>query len=387
MNKSFDYFVPVKLVFGAGRVKEVGTYAKRYGTKALIVTTGALFGENGYVERVRDSLNREGIGSEYYPDVSPNPLNTQIDRGAQVARRAECDMAIGLGGGSAIDAAKGIAIVLGHDRPIWDFCAGGPAEITEKTYPIIAVTTTAGTGSEGTQWSVITNPDTREKPGIGNDHTFAKVAVVDPELMVSMPPEVTASTGFDVLAHAIEAYTSTISTPVTDLYCEQAIRLVGKYLRRAYRDGTDMEARTAMAYANTLSGFAIAVGVVTICHGLGHAVGGVANTTHGRTLAALTPHAMRFSMNHNPDKYRNIGMFLRNEYSNDGPYRLEDSVNEVQKLVEDLDLLIPLSKQGVRENELEAIAEGTLRYMDFNLSIDPARAKKEDLLAILREAL
>jgi alcohol dehydrogenase len=386
MRKNFDYFVPVKLVFGAGRAKEVGTYAKPYGTKALIVTTGTLFEDNGYVKRVRDSLSQEGIASEYYPDVRPNPLHTQIDAGAQVARKAKCDLIIGLGGGSAIDAAKGIAIVLGHDRPIWDFCAGGPAEITEKTYPIIAVATTSGTGSEGTQWSVITNPDTREKPGIGNDYTFAKVAVVDPELMASMPPEITASTGFDVLAHAIEAYTSTISTPVTDLYCEQAIRLVGKYLRRAYRDGADMEARTAMAYASTLAGFSIAVGVVTICHALGHAVGGVANTTHGRTLAVLTPPSMRFSMKHNPDKYQNIGMFLRDEYTNDSRDRLEDGVSEVQKLLKDLDLLNPLSKQGVSENDLEAIAEGTMRYMDFNLGIDPAKSTKEDLLAILREA-
>ena len=387
MNKSFDYYVPVKFVFGAGRVKEIGTYAKPYGTKALVVTTGALFEDNGYVKRVRDSLSQAGISSEYYPDVRPNPLHTQIDTGAQIARKAKCDMVIGLGGGSAIDAAKGIAIVLGHNRPIWDFCAGGPAEITEKTYPIIAAATTAGTGSEGTQWSVITNPDTKEKPGIGNDHTFAKVAIVDPELMVSMPPDLTACTGFDVLAHAIEAYTSTISTPVTDLYCERAIRLVGRYLRRAYRDGTDMEARTAIGYASTLSGFSIAVGVVTICHALGHAVGGVCNTTHGKTLAAITPHAMRFSMNSNSEKYQNIGMFLRDEHTNDGRDRLEDSVNEVQKILKDLDLLIPLSKQGVSENDLEAIAEGTLSYMDYNLGIDPAKAEKEDLLAILRDAL
>jgi alcohol dehydrogenase len=385
--KNFDFYVPVKLVFGPGRVKEVGSYAKPYGTKALIVTTGRLFESNGYVKRVQDSLSKEGIASEYYPDVTPNPLHTQIDAGAQVARKAKCDLLIGLGGGSAIDAAKGIAIVLGHNRPIWDFCAGGPAEITEKTYPIIAVATTSGTGSEGTQWSVITNPDTKEKPGIGNDYTFAKVAIVDPELMASMPPEVTASTGFDVLAHAIEAYTSTISTPVTDLYCEQAIRLVGKYLRRGYRDGKDMEARTAIAYASTLAGFAIAVGVVTICHALGHAVGGVANTTHGRSLAALALPAMRFSMKHSPDKYGNIGMFLRDEHTNDSRDRLEDSIEEIQKLLKDVDLLIPLSKQGVKESELELIADGTMRYMDFNLGIDPAKSSKEDLMAILQEAL
>ena len=142
-----------------------------------------------------------------------------------------------------------------------------------------------------------------------------------------------------------------------------------------------------MAYANTLSGFAIAVGVVTICHALGHAVGGVSNTTHGRTLAALTVPAMRFSMKHSPDKYGNIGMFLRDEHTKDSQDSLEDSIKEIKKLLQDIDLLAPLSEQGVEEKDLEAIADGTMRYMDYNLDIDPAKSTKEDLLAILREAL
>jgi alcohol dehydrogenase len=206
MTRDFFYYNPVKLVFGEGKLEEAGTHVKAYGKKAIIVTTGTLFKENGLVDRLQKSLHASGVDSIYYPEVNANPLNTQIDKGAETARGAGCDVVIGLGGGSAIDAAKGIAIVLGHKRPIWDFCIGENVQaITDKTFPIIAITTTSGTGSECTQWSVITNPETEEKPGIGSDYTFAKVAIVDPELMATMPPKITASTGFDTLAHSIEA--------------------------------------------------------------------------------------------------------------------------------------------------------------------------------------
>ena len=259
------------------------------------------------------------MGSVYYPEVSANPLNTQIDKGAEIARAANCKLVIGLGGGSAIDAAKGMAIVLGHKRPIWDFCIGTDVQpITDKTYPIIAITTTSGTGSECTQWSVITNAKTEEKPGIGCDYTFAKVAIVDPELMATMPPKITASTGFDTLAHAIEAYTAVLETPITDLACEQAIRLVGRFLRRAVKNGQDREARNAMAYANSLAGIAISVGIVTVCHGLAHSIGGLSGSTHGETLATMTPETMRFSMRSHPDKFRKIAMFLRDECGGPG---------------------------------------------------------------------
>ena len=281
-----------------------------------------------------------------------------------------------------------MAVARGHDRPIWDFCTGDDAaEITSKTFPIIAVTTTSGTGSEGTQWSVITNKDVEKKPGIGNDYTFARVAVVDPELMVSMPPKITASTGFDALAHAIEAYTSTLATPVTDMMCEKAIRLVGKYLRRAVKNGEDREARNGMAFANTMAGFAIAVGIVTVCHGLAHSVGGVAGTTHGETLAAMTPQTMRFSMRANPDKFKNIGMFLRDEYINMGQDLLEDSVSEVEVLIKDIGLDRGLAGMGVKESQIEQIADGVINYMGGSIEIDPMDLTKEDLINIIKESM
>jgi alcohol dehydrogenase class IV len=386
MIKEFTYYNPVKLVFGEGKLAEAGKYARMYGRKALIVTTGTLFKDSGLVDRLQKILKASGVGSVYYPEVSANPLNTQIDKGAEVARKANCKLVVGLGGGSAIDAAKGIAIVLGHKRPIWDFCIGAevPA-ITDKTYPILAITTTSGTGSECTQWAVITNPQTEEKPGIGSDHTFARVAIVDPELMASMPPRITASTGFDTLAHAIEAYTAVLETPITDLCCEQAIRLVGRYLRRAVRNGQDREARNAMAYANSLAGIAISVGIVTVCHGLAHSIGGLAGSTHGETLATMTPETMRFSMKAYPDKFRKVAMFLRDEHGAPEHYSLEDGVREVEALIKDIGLGAPLSQQGLKEKDIERAADGVVRYMSGSITNDPAAPTREDLVAIIRK--
>jgi alcohol dehydrogenase len=345
-----------------------------------------MFKESGLVDRLQKILKASGVGSVHYSGVSANPLHTEVDNGAEMARAANCKMVIGLGGGSAIDAAKGIAIVLGHKRPIWDFCMGPDAPpITEKTYPILAITTTSGTGSECTQWSVITNPATEEKPGIGSDYTFAKVAIVDPELMATMPPRITAATGFDTLAHAIEAYTALLATPITDMACEQAIRLVGRFLRRAVKNGADREARNGMAYANSLAGIAISVGIVTVCHGLAHSVGGLSGSTHGETLATMTPHTMRFSMKAYPDKFRRIAMFLRDECGAPESYSLEDSIKEVEALIEDVGLGAPLSRQGLKEKDIERAADGVIRYMGGSITNDPAAPKREDLIAIIRK--
>ncbi|NLO99678.1 MAG: iron-containing alcohol dehydrogenase [Clostridiaceae bacterium] len=392
MIKNFDYFVPVKVIFGAGRLEDTGTYVKEYGKKALIVTTGPFFKETGLVDRLMKILAKSGVESAHYYDISPNPLSTQVDAGAQFGREFGCDVLIGLGGGSAIDAAKGIAVAIGHNAPIWDYCpSGDPGDLTatSKTLPIIAITTTSGTGSHITPYAVITNPETKEKPGLGSDYTFPKVAIVDPELMLSVPPKITAATGFDILAHSIEAYTSEKSSPITDKMCEEAIRIVGRYLRRAVENGGDLEARTALAYADTLAGFSIAVAVITLCHSISHAVGGVCETVHGETLAAMTPHTMRYSMKFCPEKYKNIGLFLRDECcceETDDDCSLEASVKEVEKLINDIGMNIPLSKQGVKESDFEEIANGTIKYMAGGLDNDLRKASKDDIIDILKKS-
>ncbi|HHU48478.1 MAG: iron-containing alcohol dehydrogenase [Caldicoprobacterales bacterium] len=388
MIKDFNHYVPVRVVFGAGKLNEAGKYAAKYGSKALIVTTGSFFKEIGLVDRLINILKESGVDSEYYHDVSPNPLSTEIDAGAELGRKTGCEVVIGLGGGSAIDAAKGMAIAMGHNEPIWDFCPAGPVvkQPTDKTYPIIAITTTSGTGSHISPFSVITNPETDQKPGMGSDFIYPRVGIVDPELMLSMPKEITAATGFDVLAHSIEAYTSKIASPMSDIYAEEAIRLVGRYLRKAVTEGNDLEARSAMAYADTLAGFAMSLAINTICHGLSHAVGGISGTVHGETLAAMTPHTMRFSMNQDPEKYKKIGLLLRDETCEQviSEFTPEDAIQEVEKLIKDIGLDIPLSKQGVEEADLERIADAAFEYMSGAFDLDLRTPTREDIINILR---
>lgn len=392
MFKNFDYYEPVQVVFGPGRLCEIGGLAEKIGKKALIVTTGSFFIELGLVGRIQKYLQDSGIASEVYSNVNPNPLSTQIDGGARFGHETGCDFLIGLGGGSAIDAAKGIAVAIGHDQPIWNFCPGKQEriqEVTDKTLPIVAVTTTSGTGSHSTCFSVITNPMTQEKPGLGSPYIFPKFAVVDPELMISMPKKLTAATGFDVLAHAIEAYTSRQSTPFTDLMAEQALRLVGKYLTRACEKGDDIEARAGMALADTYSGFSIAVAVVTLCHAISHVIGGIYKTVHGETLAALTPQTMRYSMEYNREKFRNIGFFLRNEsiIGLDGKVTTEDlenSVKEVERIIADIGISASLKDEGVREEGFNKIAEETIAYMSIGVDLDARLASIEDITEILK---
>lgn len=292
----FNWNTPVRLTFGPGKIREAGEVVKQYGKKAMIVTTGPFFRENGLLARLEKILSDSGVASVAFTDISPNPLSVDVDRAAALAMDSGVDVLIGLGGGSAIDAAKGIAIAAGHRGKIWDFAptpSGGRQAITGATLPVVAVTTTSGTGSHVTQYVVITNPETKEKPGFGCDYTWARHAIIDPELMLSLPPRITASTGFDVFCHALEAYTSRMSTPISDLYAERAISIVGRYLREAVIQGGSLEARSQMALADTLAGIAISMGGVTNCHAVAHAAGGIDNVVHGEFLAALAPGRLR----------------------------------------------------------------------------------------------
>lgn len=382
---AFKNHVPVHVEFGAKKLETIGIHAQAYGSKALIVTTGPFFKQTGLVDRIMGYLAASGVQSEYYCDISPNPHSNEADSGAAYALEKGCDVIIGLGGGSAIDAAKCIAVGAAQGTPTWPYWIG-EKEIY-AALPIIAVTTTSGTGSHITHYSVITNTATGEKPGAGSPLLFAKVAIVDPELMQSLPAKMTAATGFDVLAHAIEAYTSKDANPFSDLYCEQAIKLTHKYLMRAIRDGNDLEAREGMALADTFSGHAISIAVITLCHSMAHAVGGVCNTVHGESLAAMTPAAMRHSSPFSPDRYCKIGAWLAGHDTVPAGWTTEKTVEVVESFIKEIGMDIPLSKQGVRREDFDAIIEGTLSYMSGSCDLDPAAPiSAEDVRKVLEES-
>ena len=292
--KCFDFHVPTHVYFGASTVLRVKDLAPALGRKALLLTGRNSMRRSGILARVEGLLKNGGVQVVTLDDVDPNPTDEAINRQTKIFKKEKCDFTVGLGGGSSMDSAKAVAFLAANGDDIRDFLAGGsnPGLAGVKdAYPIMCITTTAGTGSETTPWWVITNTARHEKPGTGNDSTMAKIAIVDPELMVSVPPAVTRATGIDVLFHAMEAFLAKTATPFTDTLCREAMGIVVQWLGRAIENGKDIEARSQMAYANTIAGIAIGEGKssTVAIHSLGHSIGGQTNAAHGLTMAAVGP--------------------------------------------------------------------------------------------------
>ncbi|MBN2640897.1 MAG: iron-containing alcohol dehydrogenase, partial [Victivallales bacterium] len=229
---TFEFTLP-KLVFGAGKLNETGTLVRQLGDKTMIVCDKFTV-KCGLTARLQDILASSGIQSVIYDDVIPNPTVALIDAGAELARKEKIAFVIGLGGGSSMDTAKGIAVAATNAGSIWPYAIGeNPIDV--PILPIVAITTTSGTGSQCTCFAVISNPATNQKPGMGG--VLPTLAIVDPELPATMPPALTLGTGFDVFSHAVEAYTSSLASPFSDMYAEKALTLVGEHLPRVYKDG------------------------------------------------------------------------------------------------------------------------------------------------------
>ena len=288
----FVFETPTRLVFGPGKLDALRT-EKLPGKKALLLTSrGGSVVRSGALARVTAALDAQKIEWVHLAIVEPNPLSTTVMTGARRAREEGCDFVIGLGGGSVMDCAKAIALCVTNEGDIWDYVQqgqGGRKQITETPIPIVAITTTAGTGSEVDAGGVITNPVTQEKCGIGHPTLIPKLAIVDPELMLTVPPMLTAYQGFDALFHAIEGYVTKRPNYLSEMYALAAVRHCAQGLARAVRDGSDYEAREHMAIANTLSGYVMCCGRLTSQHSMEHALSAFhQDLPHGAGLIMLS---------------------------------------------------------------------------------------------------
>lgn len=266
--------MPAQIFFGAGSLNQLGT-APLPGSKALIVIGGTSVKRLGYLARVQALLTEQGVDSVVFDQIQPNPIVEHVMEAAAIAREAGCDFVIGLGGGSSMDSAKSIAVMATNPGNYWDYIPEGSGKrlpVPNQPLPIVCITTTAGTGTEADPWTVITKEDTQEKIGFGYKGTFPTMSIVDPELMTTVPPTLTAYQGFDALFHAIEGYVANIASPMSDMFALQAIEYVCKYLPRAVANGDDLEARAYVALANTYSGFVESISCCTSEHSIEHAL-------------------------------------------------------------------------------------------------------------------
>jgi alcohol dehydrogenase len=385
--KNFEFKMLTKIKFGIGITSELGKYLKETGVTKAFVGTDSFLATTPILEKVKESLDKAGVSYEIFADMQPDPTIEQVDEAAEILRKSGAEAVVAVGGGSSLDNAKAMCMLQTHEGSVRDYLFGGTKTVIKPIMPLVCVPTTGGTGSEVTGISVISDPHNEIKVSVTHENLIPKIAFVDPELHVGMPPYITATTGIDALTHAIEAYTSLNAEPMSDALAIYAIKLISDNLRTATANGNDIEARANMALASTLAGAAFANGGLGVVHGIAQAMGGVAHVAHGAANALILPYAMKRNFVGNLEKFKNIAVAMGENI--DGLTLREAaslSAEAVMQLALDVQIPTKLShpKINVTRDMFPKIIEGTMAYR--LLAINPCKLTEKDIQTILEEA-
>ena len=383
-DQVYGFFIPPVTLMGIGAAKRLGDQAKALGASLPLVVTDRGLSQLGVAAKVQRQLEEAGLKSALFDGAEPNPTDKNVHDGVRAYREAGCDAIVSLGGGSAHDCAKGIGLVIGNGGDIRDF--EGVDKAKKPMPPFLAVNTTAGTASEMTRFCIITNTSTHVKMAIVDWRCTPSVAVNDPLLMVAMPPALTAATGMDALTHAVEAYVSTIATPVTDACALQAMKLIAASLRPAVANGENLEARDAMAYAEYLAGMAFNNASLGYVHAMAHQLGGFYNLPHGVCNAILLPVVSEFNLIAAQERFRDVAAALGENVA--GLPLMEAAgraVGAIRRLAKDVGIPAGLAGLGVKEGDLPVMAENAMK--DACRFTNPRNATHKEVVEIFRAAL
>lgn len=379
---TFSFTLPTRVEFGFGVASRVGEEAAGLGTRTLVVTDPGVRGA-GLVEPVVVALSAAGLPVAVFADVEANPRAETVQRGADICVGVEADVIVAVGGGSAIDAAKAIGLVARHGGTVLDY--EGMDVVPGPTIPVIALPTTAGTGSEVTMWAIVTDPASHHKAPVGSIHLAPRVALVDPQLTFSLPPHLTAATAIDALTHAIESYTARCSNPASDVLALRAVELISGAVDRAVADGRDREARAALMLGSLLAGISFGNADTAAVHSLAEAIGGVRDVAHGVANAIFLPFVVRHNRHAVPEKTARLARALGLDTT--GLTLDEAGSATVQALFDLIDRLgIPtLRRVGVSEDDLPLVVE--LAMMNLGTPDNPVEMTAEDFSALFLQAL
>lgn len=374
----FNYNLPVNLLFGRGRINEVGIEVAKCGKKALIVTGRSSTKKSGLLDKTINLLEEAKVEYEIFDKVEQNPLTTTVYEGVDVIKETGCDVILGLGGGSIMDAAKSIAFAAKNSGDISEYIFG--IKQGNDALPIILVPTTCGTGSEGNCFSVLTNPETKDKKSLRTNSIIAKASIIDPELMTTMPKSILASVGFDALAHNMEAYVSKIGQPLTDMQSLYGIKLLAENLIKVYKDSNDLEAWEKVSLASTLGGMVIGVAGVTAPHGMEHPASGLYDIVHGKGLAALTPIIVEKSWESDIEKYSDVSKIL-------GGTGAKDCADSIRRFLEEINLKVTLGELGIGEKDVDWMAENCMKVSKPSMVNHPREFNLEEIKDIYYKSL
>ncbi|ELC8443088.1 L-threonine dehydrogenase [Clostridium perfringens] len=381
---SYKFFMPAISLMGADCLKDAGDQVAELGFKKALIVTDKVLGQIGIVKKVTDVLDSKNIEYAIYDETKPNPTVKNVNDGLALLKEKECDFVISLGGGSAHDCAKGIALLATNGGEIKDY--EGVDQSKKPQLPMVGINTTAGTGSEMTLFAIITDEERHIKMALVDKHLTPIIAVNDPMLMLAMPRSLTAATGMDALTHAIEAYVSTAATPITDACAEKAIELISTYLVNAVENGEDVEARDMMAYAEYLAGMAFNNASLGYVHAMAHQLGGFYNLPHGVCNAILLPHVQEYNKATSAARLAKIAKImggniegLTDEQGADLCIDMIKSLSQTVGIPEGLEVL------GVKESDFETLATNALN--DACALTNPRKGNLDEVIAIFKKAM
>ncbi len=378
---SFSLTIPTRIYFGDGILQEaIQKEAFLLSRRTLVVMTGDALRKLGCLDTLLTAGKKAGVLNDYiaFDRITPNPKLDEIREGIAVGKDRDVSCVIGFGGGSAMDAAKAIAVGLASPDPIEEYLFSGKAPL-ETTLPIIAIPTTAGTGSELSKGAIISSPEHRIKTGIRGDHILPAAAIVEPRFTYRLPREFTMETGFDVFSHAFESYISKSATAFSEMLSESAIKIVAKYLPALANNLEDEQARQCMSFASMMMGVNLANTGTALPHRMQYPIGAITDTGHAAGLIALYPAWMDYSYAYSKDKFIKVAEWI----SGKACKSKADALGAIHGFMNQLGLRRTLKDLGVKPDSEEELAD----LVSGNLSADPVAAEKDVIAKIYRKSI
>lgn len=382
--RAFSYHIPTQIEFGNGAIARLPEFVKALGGSRVLVVGDPGVQRAGLIDRVQAILTGASIFNAVFADVESDPATRSVDEGTVHGKANGCDLVVGIGGGSALDTAKAIGLMLVNDGNIKDYV--GIGKVPRAGAQVIAVPTTAGTGSELTIWSVLSDKVAKAKISVGSVLNCPAIALLDPELTLSLPPQITAATGMDALTHALESYVNTATQPISEAMSDQAMTLIARSLRTAVADGSDVEARGDMLLASTIAAMAFNSTRLGLVHAFAMPLGAKFGIPHGLVNAIMLPEVMRFNHLANPRKFARIAEIFGEKTAG---LSVEEaaalSVSAIEKLKLDVGITAKLSNFGVTEGRFDEIVDEAM--LSGNVPVNPRQPTKDDMKALLRAEL
>ncbi len=383
-DKAHVFYSPNKVIFGPNTVKGVGNEVLQLGGKKALIVTDPGVVQAKLIDPVKASLEAAKVPFAVYDRVKPEPPVACVEEAVGKLKAENCDLVIGVGGGSSMDVTKAVSLKATNDMGVLAMCGMDLAK--KRGLPKILIPTTSGTGSEITRVSVLIDEKVNVKTVINSLYTLADVAIVDPLLTVTVPPKITADTGMDALVHAIETFVAATATPFSDILAERAIEWIAQYLPVAFAKGSNLEARYYLSLGSTVAGMAFASGGLGAVHALAYPVGTEFHLPHGRSNAIMLPHVMRYNLCGNPEQFGLIADLMGKDVEGlSAAEAAELSVEAVEELLSTVKIPYHLRDYGITEKDIPRLVEGGMKFARL-FTLNPRDLTEQDVRSVYEEA-